>query len=148
MVVRVFNSLAIVTPNGDIDLSFRVMGWCLNQCWLVTSEVQWQSHEINFLRPQPSMTKIDLKITYLKFHWNLAEMFICTSLYYPGQHNNFMYVPVVKYSIGTVLYFTTYFQNLKRLIKRLKMLTSQSLLSNFKLVHLVWHFTGDNLKLV
>ena len=44
----------------------------LNQCWLVISEVQLDIHigAISQEMPQPSITKICLKITYLKFHSN------------------------------------------------------------------------------
>ena len=52
----------------------QVMACCLtapshylNQCWLIISEVQWYSQEM----PQPAITKIYSKITYLKFHSNL-----------------------------------------------------------------------------
>ena len=54
----------------------QVMACCLtapshylNQCWLIISKVQWHSSECNFTR-DASITKIRLKITYLKFHWN------------------------------------------------------------------------------
>ena len=59
----------------------QVMACCLmapshylNQCWLVISEVQW-GNDINIRAisqemPQPSVTKICLKITCLKFHSN------------------------------------------------------------------------------
>ena len=57
----------------------HVMAWCpqapshyLNQCWLIISQVRWQSCEGNSQEiPQPSITKISLKIPYLKFHSNL-----------------------------------------------------------------------------
>ena len=42
----------------------------LNQCWLIISEVQWHSYQGNFIRPL--ITKIRLKITFLKFHSNLS----------------------------------------------------------------------------
>ena len=42
----------------------------LNQCWLLISEVQWHIREISQEMPQPSIIKIHLKITYLKFHSN------------------------------------------------------------------------------
>ena len=57
----------------------RVMACCLtapshylNQCWLIISEVQWHSYWSNFTidMPQPSITKICMKITCLKFHSN------------------------------------------------------------------------------
>ena len=51
----------------------QVMACCLtapchylNPCWLVINWVQWHSSEGNF--SQPPITKISLKITYLKFH--------------------------------------------------------------------------------
>ena len=57
----------------------QVMACCLtapshylHQCWLIISEVQWHSYQGNYTRDaQPSITKIHLKITYLKFHSNL-----------------------------------------------------------------------------
>ena len=56
----------------------QVMACCLmapsqylNQCWLIISDVQWHSYEDNFTRDaSPSITKICLKITYLKYHSN------------------------------------------------------------------------------
>ena len=56
----------------------QVMACCLtapshylNQCWLIISKVQWHSSECNFTKiPQPSVTEISWKITYLKFHSN------------------------------------------------------------------------------
>ena len=56
--------------------------WCLtapshylNQCWLIISEVQVtfiiHIRAISQKMPQPSITKIWLKITYLNFHSNL-----------------------------------------------------------------------------
>ena len=43
----------------------------LNQCWLIISEIQWHSYYGNLqAMPQPSITKICLKITSLKFHSN------------------------------------------------------------------------------
>ena len=38
----------------------------LNRCWLILIKVQWHSSDGNFIRPQPSITKCSLKITYLK----------------------------------------------------------------------------------
>ena len=57
----------------------QVMACCLtapshylNQCWLIISEVQRQSTEGNFTKlPQPSITKVSLKFTCVKFHSNL-----------------------------------------------------------------------------
>ena len=56
----------------------QVMACCLalpshylNQCWFIIRVAQWQSHEGNFPRNRPAITKIWLKITYLKFHSNL-----------------------------------------------------------------------------
>ena len=52
----------------------QVMACCLtapshylNQCWRIINEVQWHSY---WEMPQPSITKICLKITCLKFHSN------------------------------------------------------------------------------
>ena len=53
----------------------QVMACCLtapshylNQCWLIISKVQWHPSESNSQDiPQPSVTEINLKITYLKF---------------------------------------------------------------------------------
>ena len=54
----------------------QVMACCLtapshylNQCWLIISKVQWHSSEV--VSPQPSVTKVSLKITYLRFQSNL-----------------------------------------------------------------------------
>ena len=66
------------TPYGDIDLGQRHQDLCLtapshylNQCWLIISEVKWHSYYRNFSRDaQPSITKICMKITYIKFHSN------------------------------------------------------------------------------
>ena len=57
----------------------QVMACCLtapshylNQCWLIFSKVQWHSVEGNLTRDSsPSITKISLKITCLKFYSNL-----------------------------------------------------------------------------
>ena len=58
----------------------QIMTWCLlapshylNQCWLIISDVPWQSPEANFIRDiiPPSIYKITLSITYPKFHSNL-----------------------------------------------------------------------------
>ena len=53
------------------------MAWCLtaashylNQCWLIISEILWQSSKGNFTR-NTSITKLNLKIIYLKFYSNL-----------------------------------------------------------------------------
>ena len=58
----------------------QVMACCLtapnhylNQCWRIISEVQWRDIHIRAISqemPQPSLTKICLKITCLKFHSN------------------------------------------------------------------------------
>ena len=49
----------------------------LNKCWLIISKVQWHSCGSNFTpqpeTPQPSITKIGLEITHLKFNWNLPR---------------------------------------------------------------------------
>ena len=58
----------------------QVMAWCLTapshylkQSWLIISEVQRQIRAISQEMPQPSVTKIPSKFTYVKFH-----------LYFPG----------------------------------------------------------------
>ena len=46
--------------------------YCLNQCWLIirqSSDIRFKI--ISLVIPQPSITKISLKITYLKLHSNL-----------------------------------------------------------------------------
>ena len=58
----------------------QVMACCLtapnqklNQCWLIINTVQWYLSESNFTQeiPEPSIiTRISLKITYIKFHSN------------------------------------------------------------------------------
>ena len=56
----------------------------LNQCWLIISEVRWHIRAISWQMPQPSITKICLKITWLKFHSNLPganELNIITQLF-------------------------------------------------------------------
>ena len=77
-----FNSLG---PNDAIwrqrsgSTLAQVMACCLtapshylNQCWLVISMVQWHSYEaISQEIPQPSTTKISLKITHLRITLNL-----------------------------------------------------------------------------
>ena len=79
----------LVTPYGNRSGSTlaQVMACCLmapshylNHCWLIISEVsvihiRATSREM----PQPSVTKICLKITYLKFHSNFpgANELIC-----------------------------------------------------------------------
>ena len=45
----------------------KALSHYLNQCWLIISEGQWHSFDT-----QPSITKISLKITCLKFHPNLT----------------------------------------------------------------------------
>ena len=71
------NHCGLVTPYSDRSGSTlaQVMGCCLtasnhylNQCWLIISEVQRHSYSQEML--QPSVTKISLKITYLKLHSN------------------------------------------------------------------------------
>ena len=57
----------------------QVMACCLmapshylNQCWIIISKVQWHSSECNLEEmPQPSVTEISFKITYLRFCSNL-----------------------------------------------------------------------------
>ena len=47
-------------------------GHYLNQCGLIISEVQWHSIRIRAIPqeiPQPSITKVRLKISCLKFYW-------------------------------------------------------------------------------
>ena len=45
----------------------------LNQCWHIISKVHWHSSEpISREILQPSITKINWKVTYLKFHLNLS----------------------------------------------------------------------------
>ena len=72
-----------VNSLGPIDTIWRqrsgstlaqVMACCLmaprhylNQCRLIISKIQWHFHKV----PQPLITEISLKITYLKFHSNL-----------------------------------------------------------------------------
>ena len=45
----------------------------LNQCWLIITKVQWCLSEGNFAWDITaiSVTKINLKIIFLRFHWNL-----------------------------------------------------------------------------
>ena len=46
----------------------------LNQCWLIISDVQWQSPEGNFTEiHQPPTTKFSFKINHLKLHSSLPE---------------------------------------------------------------------------
>ena len=40
----------------------------LNQCWLIISEVQWHSSQGNFIPPQLSINKLNLKMMYVKFN--------------------------------------------------------------------------------
>ena len=61
----------------DVSTLAQVMACCLtapshhlNQCWPIISEVKWHSYSGNFLNHQPSITKIHLKITCLKFYSN------------------------------------------------------------------------------
>ena len=75
-----FNSLG---PSGAIwrhmSALVEAMACCLtapshylNQCWTIISKVQWHSSECYFTRDtSTSVTKIILKITYLKFKLNL-----------------------------------------------------------------------------
>ena len=74
----------------------QVMACCLtapshylNQYWLVICKVQWHSFEGNFTReiPQPSITKIGLKITHPKFHLNLPGANELISKYSNKIHN-------------------------------------------------------------
>ena len=72
-----FNSLwpgDAIWRHGTRSTLAQVMACCLmapshylNQCWLITSKVQRHSSEI----PQPPVTEISLKITYLNFFSNL-----------------------------------------------------------------------------
>ena len=78
-----FNSLwpidAIWRQRSGSTLT-QVMAFCLpapshylNQCWLIICEVQRHHiRTISLEMPQPSITKICLKITYLKFHSNFS----------------------------------------------------------------------------
>ena len=44
----------------------------LNQCRLIISEVQCQSHDVNFTKiPMPSATEISLKIIWIESYWDL-----------------------------------------------------------------------------
>ena len=79
-------SSVIVNSLGPSDAIWRWRSWStlvqvmaccltapshyLNQCWLIISEAQWHIRAIAQEMPQPSITKIHLKITYLKFHSN------------------------------------------------------------------------------
>ena len=56
----------------------QVMAWCLtapshylNQCWLIIRQVSSLHLRATSQTPPPPITKISLKITYLKLHWNL-----------------------------------------------------------------------------
>ena len=53
-----------------------ILSHYLNQCWQIISKVQWQSLEDNILHdiPHPSITKIELNITYLKVHSNVPAV--------------------------------------------------------------------------
>ena len=46
----------------------QVMSCCQNQCWLINSEVQWQSLEGNFARDASAINYWEKN---LKFHWKL-----------------------------------------------------------------------------
>ena len=60
----------------------QVMACCLtapshylNQCWLIINKIQSSNNHLRVIShevPQPSITKIILKITCLKFHSNLS----------------------------------------------------------------------------
>ena len=65
---------------GSRSTLVQVMACCLmapshylNQCWLIITKVQWCSHlrTISLEISQPSVTKINLKIIFLRFYWNL-----------------------------------------------------------------------------
>ena len=64
---------------GSRSTLFQVMACCLtapshylNQCWLIITKVQWcSSGAISLEISQPSDTKINLKIIFLIFYWNL-----------------------------------------------------------------------------
>ena len=57
----------------------QVMACCLtapshylNQCWLIITKVQWCSSEaVSLKKSQPSVTKISMKIIFVRFYWNL-----------------------------------------------------------------------------
>ena len=40
----------------------------LNECWLIIKAVQWHSSDSNFTRDTPTITKISMNITWIKFH--------------------------------------------------------------------------------
>ena len=71
----------------------QVMACCLtapshymNQCWFITSKVQWCSSEGTFTWDITTIsTKISLKIIFLRFYWNLPgtnELSFYVSLLY------------------------------------------------------------------
>ena len=68
----------LVTHKSESTLA-QVMACCLmapshylNQCWLIISKVRWHPSESNLQEiPQPSVTEISWKISFLKFCSNL-----------------------------------------------------------------------------
>ena len=77
-VLVVLTHCGLVTPYGDRSGSTLAlaMACCLmapshylNQCWLIISEIQWFRAILQEM-PQPTITKICLKIAYLKCHSN------------------------------------------------------------------------------
>ena len=68
----------VIWRQGSMSTLAQVMACCLkapshylNQCWLIITEVQWHSFQAILQEmPQPTIAKIHLKMTYLKFHWN------------------------------------------------------------------------------
>ena len=88
----------------------QVMACCqdiawTNIFWLIISEVQWHSYQANFTRdiPQPSLTKIHLKITYLKFHSNFS-----------GANELTLFLLMSSHSDNSLCYETTPYQNYTR----------------------------------
>ena len=59
----------------------QVMACCLtapshylNQSWLIINGIQWHTFDSKFTEiTQPSITKINFKVTHVKFHSNLPE---------------------------------------------------------------------------
>ena len=76
-------SCRLVTPYSDRSGSTLIleMAWWLTapshylkQCWLIISKFHWHlSDGIPQEKPQPSITKISLKVTHLKFNSNLPR---------------------------------------------------------------------------
>ena len=79
----VFNSVwpsGAIRQQGSGSTLAQVMACCLtapshhlDQCGLIISKFLWHSSEGNFYRdvPQPPFTKVSMKITFLKWNWNL-----------------------------------------------------------------------------